>query len=147
MPPASLAGPYSPSISSGEFRYAEPATLLAEDEDRLLTTCIQVTRDDKTVQERRQRYQQLNDLGIKAYQAGELEQALSHFRGPARAPANTRAPPQQDPGAAATHAEEPQEPEFGTECRETWRCWRHPLNPAQQGTFSQAAPGNIISSS
>ena len=81
MPPALLGETILALYQLGEFEYAESLQgLLAEDEDRLLTTCIQATRDDKTVLERRQRYQQLNDLGIKAYQSGELEQALGHFR-------------------------------------------------------------------
>ena len=143
MPPALLGETILALYQLGEFEYAESLQpLLAEDEDRLLTTCIQVTRDDKTVQERRQRYQQLNDLGIKAYQAGELEQAPRPLsRGPAPGARQYRRRPQQDPGAAATHAEEPQEPGVWRRVQgDPGGAGGYP-QPRPAGTFSQAAPG------
>jgi tetratricopeptide (TPR) repeat protein len=96
-----------------------------------------VTRDDKTVQERRQRYQQLNDLGIKAYQAGELEQALGHFREALRrAPANTGAALNKIQVLLQLMQKNRKSPEFGAECRETLDVLEGiPLNPAQQERF------------
>ena len=138
MPPALLGETILALYQLGEFEYAESLqSLLAEDEDRLLTTCIQVTRDDKTVQERRQRYQQLNDLGIKAYQAGELEQALGHFREALRrAPANTGAALNKIQVLLQLMQKNRKSPEFGAECKETLEVLEGiPLNPAQQERF------------
>ena len=138
MPPALLGETILALYQLGEFEYAESLqSLLAEDEDRLLTTCIQVTRDDKTVQERRQRYQQLNDLGIKAYQSGELEQALGHFREALRrAPANTGAALNKIQVLLQLMQKHRKSPEFGAECKETLEVLEGiPLNPAQQDRF------------
>ena len=138
MPPALLGETILALYQLGEFEYAESLqSLLAQDEDRLLTTCIQVTRDDKTVQERRQRYQQLNDLGIKAYQSGELEQALGHFREALRrAPANTGAALNKIQVLLQLMQKNRKSPEFGAECKETLEVLEGiPLNPAQQDRF------------
>lgn len=138
MPPALLGETILALYQLGEFEYAESLqSLLAQDEDRLLTTCIQVTRDDKTVQERRQRYQQLNDLGIKAYQSGELEQALGHFREALRrAPANTGAALNKIQVLLQLMQKHRKSPEFGAECKETLEVLEGiPLNPAQQDRF------------
>ncbi len=110
--------------------------LLAEDEDRLLTTCIQATRDDKTVLERRQRYQQLNELGIKAYQSGELEQALGHFREALRrAPANTGAALNKIQVLLQLMQKNRKSPGLAPSARRPWRCWTASPNPAQQDRF------------
>jgi tetratricopeptide (TPR) repeat protein len=138
MPPTLLGETILALYQLGEFEYAESLqSLLAEDEDRLLTTCIQATRDDKTVLERRQRYQQLNDLGIKAYQSGELEQALGHFREALRrAPANTGAALNKIQVLLQLMQKNRKSPEFGTECKETLDVLDGiPLNPAQQERF------------
>ena len=138
MPPALLGETILALYQLGEFEYAESLqSLLAEDEDRLLTTCIQATRDDKTVLERRQRYQQLNELGIKAYQAGELEQALGHFREALRrAPANTGAALNKIQVLLQLMQKNRKSPEFGAECKETLDVLDGiPLNPAQQERF------------
>ncbi|MGL4352511.1 MAG: response regulator [Aeromonas popoffii] len=138
MPPSLLGETILALYQLGEFEYAESLqALLAEDEDRLLTTCIQATRDDKTVLERRQRYQQLNELGIKAYQSGELEQALGHFREALRrAPANTGAALNKIQVLLQLMQKNRKSPEFGTECKETLEVLDGiPLNPAQQDRF------------
>lgn len=138
MPPALLGETILALYQLGEFEYAESLQgLLAEDEDRLLTTCIQATRDDKTVLERRQRYQQLNDLGIKAYQSGELEQALGHFREALRrAPANTGAALNKIQVLLQLMQKNRKSPEFGAECKDTLDVLDGiPLNPAQQERF------------
>ena len=70
--------------------------------------------------ERRQRYQQLNELGIKAYQSGELEQALGHFREALRrAPANTGAALNKIQVLLQLMQKNRKSPEFGAECKET----------------------------
>ncbi|WP_339009937.1 response regulator [Aeromonas popoffii] len=138
MPPSLLGETILALYQLGEFEYAESLqALLAEDEDRLLTTCIQATRDDKTVLERRQRYQQLNELGIKAYQSGELEQALGHFREALRrAPANTGAALNKIQVLLQLMQKNRKSPEFGAECKETLEVLDGiPLNPAQQDRF------------
>ncbi|VXA78253.1 MULTISPECIES: tetratricopeptide repeat-containing response regulator [Aeromonas] len=138
MPPSLLGETILALYQLGEFEYAESLqALLAEDEDRLLTTCIQATRDDKTVLERRQRYQQLNDLGIKAYQSGELEQALGHFREALRrAPANTGAALNKIQVLLQLMQKNRKSPEFGAECKETLEVLDGiPLNPTQQDRF------------
>ncbi len=138
MPPTLLGETILALYQLGEFEYAESLqSLLAEDEDHLLTTCIQATRDDKTVLERRQRYQQLNELGIKAYQAGELEQALGHFREALRrAPANTGAALNKIQVLLQLMQKNRKSPEFGTECKDTLDMLDGiPLNPAQQDRF------------
>src|SRR5690606_12431238 len=67
MPPSLVGEDILALHHLGEFEYAGSLQALrAEDEDRLLTACIQATRDDKPVLERRQRYHQLNALGIMA---------------------------------------------------------------------------------
>ncbi|GKQ64311.1 response regulator [Aeromonas caviae] len=138
MPPSLLGETILALYQLGEFEYAESLqALLAEYEDRLLTTCIQATRDDKTVLERRQRYQQLNELGIKAYQSGELEQALGHFREALRrAPANTGAALNKIQVLLQLMQKNRKSPEFGAECKETLEVLDGiPLNPAQQDRF------------
>ncbi|WP_429173355.1 response regulator [Aeromonas salmonicida] len=138
MPPSLLGETILALYQLGEFEYAESLqALLAEDENRLLTTCIQATRDDKTVLERRQRYQQLNDLGIKAYQSGELEQALGHFREALRrAPANTGAALNKIQVLLQLMQKNRKSPEFGAECKETLEVLDGiPLNPTQQDRF------------
>ena len=138
MPPSLLGETILALYQLGEFEYAESLqALLAEDEDRLLTTCIQATRDDKTVLERRQRYQQLNELGIKAYQSGELEQALGHFREALRrAPANTGAALNKIQVLLQLMQKNRKSPEFGAECKETLEVLDGiPLNPTQQDRF------------
>lgn len=138
MPPSLLGETILALYQLGEFEYAESLqALLAEDEDRLLTTCIQATRDDKTVLERRQRYQQLNDLGIKAYQSGELEQALGHFREALRrAPANTGAALNKIQVLLQLMQKNRKSPEFGAECKETLEVLDGILlNPTQQDRF------------
>ena len=87
--------------------------------------------------ERRQRYQQLNELGIKAYQSGELEQALGHFREALRrAPANTGAALNKIQVLLQLMQKNRKSPEFGAECKETLEVLDGiPLNPAQQDRF------------
>ncbi|WP_429082768.1 response regulator [Aeromonas bivalvium] len=122
----------------GEFEYAESLQEhLTEDGDRLLTICIQATRNDKTVQERRQRYQQLNELGIKAYEGGQLEQALTHFREALRrAPANTGAALNKIQVLLKLIEKHRKNPDFPSECKETLAILEGiPLNPAQQERF------------
>jgi Flp pilus assembly protein TadD len=89
------------------------------------------------VQERRQRYQQLNDLGIKAYQGGEFEQALTHFREALRrAPANTGAALNKIQVLLKLIEKHRKSPEFPSECKETLAMLDGiPLNPAQQERF------------
>ncbi|MBZ6065211.1 tetratricopeptide repeat protein [Aeromonas schubertii] len=138
MPPALLGETLLGLYQLGEFEYAETLQgLLSEDEDQLLTTCIKATRDDKTVQERRLRYQQLNELGIKAYQAGELEQALGHFREALRrTPANTGAALNKIQVLLQLIAKDRKNSEYGDECRSTMSMLEGiPLNPAQQERF------------
>ncbi|MDO2947389.1 response regulator [Aeromonas simiae] len=138
MPPALLGETVLGLYQLGEFEYAESLqALLSEDEDHLLTTCISATRTDKTVQERRQRYQQLNELGIKAYQAGELEQALGHFREALRrTPANTGSALNKIQVLLQLLAKERKNSEYLDECRTTLSLLEGiPLNPAQQERF------------
>lgn len=147
MPPALLGETILALYQLGEFEYAESLQpLLAEDEDRLLTTCIQVTRDDKTVQERRQRYQQLNDLGIKAYQAGELEQALGHFREALRGRPPIPAPPSTRSRCCCNSCRRTARARsLAPSARRPWRCWRaSPSTPPSRNVFASCAR-NIIS--
>ena len=141
--PCSGERPYFALYQLGEFEYAESlqGPLLAEDEDRLLTTCIQVTRDDKTVQERASAIQQLNDLGIKAYQAGELEQALGHFARPCAGRPPIPAPPSTRSRCCCNSMQKNRKsPEFGAECKETLEVLEGiPPTPPSRNVFASCA--------
>jgi CheY-like chemotaxis protein len=98
--PATMAPPLLSNMvlgltQLGEYEFAEQLNpLLREQEnvDPLLMTCIQTTFDDKTQQERQQKYRELNEQGIRAYTQGQVEEALGCFREALRrAPANTNA--------------------------------------------------------
>lgn len=138
MPPTLLGETILGLYQLGEFEYADSLQgLLSDNEDQLLTTCIQVTRTDKTVLERRQRYQQLNELGIKAYQAGELEQALGHFREALRrAPANTGAALNKIQVLLQLIDKSHKNKDYDDECRTTISLLDGiPLNPAQNERY------------
>ena len=80
--------------------------------------------------------------GIKAYQAGELEQALGHFREALRrAPANTGAALNKIQVLLQLMQKNRKSRSLAPSAGRPWRCWRASPQPRPAGTFSQAAPG------
>ena len=79
----------------GDFEYAGELQPLLKSQgvmDPLLQECIQSVQKDQSQRERQQKYQELNEQGIKAYTDGRYEEALGFFREALRkAPANTSA--------------------------------------------------------
>ncbi|PJG59290.1 tetratricopeptide repeat-containing response regulator [Aeromonas cavernicola] len=122
----------------GEFEYADSLqSLLAANPDTLLTICIQTALDDRSAQEQRQRYEELNNLGTNAYQAGELEQALTHFREALRrVPANTVAALNKIQVLLLLMPNSQKSLQLRAECKATVEELDGiPLNPTQQERF------------